>query len=83
MNLDLAIMLIVSAFVIGIVIGVIFSVVRYAKNVFPAGEVLIDWTAIDPSNISIQNGKDILHWHEKKRLMFDVVNTKHKPGMEK
>ena len=83
MNLILAIILIVAALILGIVIGVIFSIGRYAKNVFPAGEILIDWTAIDPSNISIRNGKDILHWHEKKRLMFDVVNTKYKPGMEK
>ena len=83
MNTALAIVLIVAALIVGVIIGVIYSVTRYAKNVFPAGEILIDWTAIDPSNISIRNGKDILHWHEKKRLMFDVVNTKYKPGMEK
>ena len=83
MDLILAIFLIIAALIIGIVIGVVYSVTRYAKNVFPAGEILVDWTAIDPSNISIQNGKDILHWHEKKRLMFNVVNTKYKPGMEK
>ena len=63
MNIVLAIILIISALVVGIVIGIVFSVIRYAKNVFPAGEVLIDWTAIDPSNISIQNPKDIRHWH--------------------
>ena len=79
MNTTLAIILIVSALVVGIIAGVIISNVRFAKNVPYAGEILVDWTAIDPSYISIQNGKDILHWHEKKRLMFEVVNTKHKP----
>lgn len=83
MNIVLAIVLISAALIVGIIIGIIFSVTRYAKNVFPAGEILIDWTAIDPSNISIQNPKDIHHWHERKRLMFNVVNTKYKPGMER
>ena len=79
MNTALAIVLIVAALIVGVIIGIMYSVTRYAKNVFPAG----DWTAIDPSNISIQNPKDIHHWHERKRLMFEVVNTKYKPGMEK
>lgn len=83
MSTGLAIVLILVALIVGITIGIIFSVTRYAKNVFPAGEILIDWTAIDPSNISIQNPKDIHHWHERKRLMFEVVNIKYKPEMEK
>ena len=83
MNTALAIVLIIAALIVGVIIGIMYSVTRYAKNVFPAGEILIDWTAIDPSNISIQNPKDIHHWHERKRLMFEVVNTKYKPGMEK
>ena len=83
MSIDLAIVLILVALIVGITIGIVFSITRYAKNVFPAGEILIDWTAIDPSNISIQNPKDIHHWHERKRLMFEVVNTRYKPGTEK
>lgn len=83
MSIDLAIVLILVALIVGVTIGIVFSVTRYAKNVFPAGEILIDWTAIDPSNISIQNPKDIHHWHERKRLMFEVVNTRYKPRTEK
>ena len=79
MDLVLAIILICAALLLGIVIGIIISNIKFAKNVPYAGEILVDWTAVDPSYISIQNGKDILHWHEKKRLMFNVVNTKHKP----
>ena len=81
MDLVLTIILIAIALVIGIIIGIIIANVRFAKNVPYAGEILVDWTIADPSNISIQNGKDILHWHEKKRLMFNVVNTRHKPKL--
>ena len=56
----------------GIFFGIIFSIIRYSKNVPYAGDILLDWNIIDPSNVSIQNPKNITQWQNYKRLYFDV-----------
>ena len=62
----------VIAVIFGVFFGTVFSIIRYSKNVPYAGNILLDWNIIDPSNVSIENPKNITQWQNYKRLYFEV-----------
>ena len=78
LNLFWFILFLIIAVVLGVFIGIIISIIRYSKNVPYAGNVLLDWNIIDPSNVSIENPKNITQWQNYKRLCFDV-HVRHDP----
>lgn len=72
-NILLVIGLIALGFVCGIGISIPIVHMRHFKKAPYAGDILLDWSIIDPSNISIQNPRNITKWENYKQLTFNVI----------
>ena len=74
--IKVSIVVLVLTIIVSILLGIVIDTfIRYLKRrkvIAKAGTIIVDWRRDCMDPISFENPKNISHWHQYKKLIFDV-----------